>query len=502
MWTPDMRTEMNFLSAAQKFLFLPILGSAVFLQALFLFSTDGPQGLDGYYYALQVRSIMSHFRLETAASSPLAFYILALPSFLIGDPVIGIKIGILCISVLISIMVYLMIRRATGFYLLANLALALVSFPFLLKWGLTEFLKSTVGLLVFVSFLYYLTASGFEKPKKKWMHISAWLAFFLTAAATHKTTSIYIGFFAAAFIFFAIKRNGGKVPALVFYTAGIAASISSFAFFFRHELLRMKNEIEFGIFWPIDRTYASAGWMLMLLCLSGILLVVISAQFRQNLNQNAACLCIFLTVIGYSLIFILNPFIRDLNFDGPLTRFRFQSYLMLAMSLPLFLYGIRGLRGRDRFLTIPALIGILFFPGLFVSDPSLYGSNPAFHRKQEDMVADIQLPVFQSQDMLLVEHGIEFAVRFRTDRLAFSRIQSVQGKEFWWVFYIGPAPDEFRMEICREFINLDCRAERSLVLVSGAKFNSWWNHLQTYQQNVITTLNPAMNVEMERSFVF
>ncbi len=137
---------------------------ATLLHYRFLFAFPGPLGLDGFYYVQRVEGILKG---GEAFASSLLFPILALPSLLLSDSVIGIKVGVIVIALLTHLLVFRTVFELTGRAWAATLSVLICSAPVVARWGLSEFLKSTSALLPIAAILYAFTRWG-HRPAIYW----------------------------------------------------------------------------------------------------------------------------------------------------------------------------------------------------------------------------------------------------------------------------------------------------------------------------------------------
>lgn len=140
-----------------------------------------PLGVDGYFYPIQLRSLVEGNGLAIPAS-PLSFYLM-LPFAAATDPITGAKLGAAVLGALVAIPVYgvgvqLGGRRAAG---LVAAALATVSAGSM--YLTIEFVKNGIGITVGVAALWCVIRA-LERPTRGWIGIA--LAATVAAALTHK----------------------------------------------------------------------------------------------------------------------------------------------------------------------------------------------------------------------------------------------------------------------------------------------------------------------------
>lgn len=146
-----------------------------------------PLGVDGYFYPIELRSLLEHGRLQYPAS-PLAFYLLA-PFAAASDPITGAKLGAAVLGAAIAGPAYgagARLGQSRG----AGLVAAALATTSLGSAYLTiEFVKNSIGLTVALTALW-LWLSATERPT--WPRIAAALAGLLAAYATHKMAAALV----------------------------------------------------------------------------------------------------------------------------------------------------------------------------------------------------------------------------------------------------------------------------------------------------------------------
>ncbi len=171
-----------------------VVGLAAFalaVRARFLLGDPYPFGLDGYYYAVQVRSLCESGALNYP-TAPLSFYFLA-PFAWFAGPIAGAKLGAAAGTALLVVPVYLLGKRFTGQRApaLVGCAFAATSLQgFLLS---AEFVKEGLGVTV-AAFALVALFAALDVPTRA--RIGGALLLVLIAALTHKTSLaiVFVGF--------------------------------------------------------------------------------------------------------------------------------------------------------------------------------------------------------------------------------------------------------------------------------------------------------------------
>ena len=152
------------------------LGFYIYMMALS--KTWMVPGIDGPYYVVQVNYLLSYGTLKYQ-DPPLVFYVFSLITLIVGDPFLGVKIGVSLLTSLASIPVYLLFKRLTGSRVAGFTAGLVFLFAPQTFRLLGDFMKNSSGLLWLNLYLYllYLCLEG-----KKWkVQILAVISLILTA---------------------------------------------------------------------------------------------------------------------------------------------------------------------------------------------------------------------------------------------------------------------------------------------------------------------------------
>ncbi|MBZ4373865.1 hypothetical protein [Corallococcus sp. AS-1-6] len=134
-----------------------------FARASFLLQSPHPMGVDGYYYAIQLRSLAEDWRLFYP-SLPLCFVWL-LPFSLLSDPIIGTKLGAAIATAAAVFPVNALARRFTGDRGAGLVAATLVAISAQSRFLSTEFVKQGVGLTLAAG-TWALLGASLDRPSK------------------------------------------------------------------------------------------------------------------------------------------------------------------------------------------------------------------------------------------------------------------------------------------------------------------------------------------------
>jgi hypothetical protein len=162
-------------------------GLAAWRRWLFLDESPYPTGVDGYFYAVQLRSILEHGHLHWPAS-PLAFWLMA-PFAALTDPIVGAKLGAALGGALAGVPAYALGRRLGGGHGAGLLACAIVTASAGSFYLSAEFVKQGFGVTVALTALVAILRA-LEQPTRA--RIAAAAAAVLATLLTHKMAAVLV----------------------------------------------------------------------------------------------------------------------------------------------------------------------------------------------------------------------------------------------------------------------------------------------------------------------
>ncbi|RLF09324.1 MAG: hypothetical protein DRJ98_08300, partial [Thermoprotei archaeon] len=132
--------------------------TAAFLGFAFLYhpmaSTPLVPGIDGPYYVVQVRWLLTHGQMKYP-DPPLAFYLMSVAALVLGDIFVAVEVTSALVTALAALPTYALIKRVTGSRIAALAsALAISLNPFVVRLS-SDFMKNSMGLLWLALFLYF-----------------------------------------------------------------------------------------------------------------------------------------------------------------------------------------------------------------------------------------------------------------------------------------------------------------------------------------------------------
>lgn len=193
---------IKIINSKTFYISLIILCTAVIFTLRFtmLLKSNHPCGLDGYYYALQAKSLLVNHALENPDYKT-GYYLCALTSFLCRNVITGCKLWAALASTLLSVSIFILLKTFSKNKIISFAGLFISGFcsPSLASFEI-NYINNLTGLFCFfffASLFYALINSWKELPKnKKIIYSSLAVFFFLTAAFSHLVSLAYCFIFA------------------------------------------------------------------------------------------------------------------------------------------------------------------------------------------------------------------------------------------------------------------------------------------------------------------
>ncbi|HEU5060825.1 MAG TPA: glycosyltransferase family 39 protein [Kofleriaceae bacterium] len=332
----------------------------------FLTATPYPTGVDGYWYAVQLRSILGGDGLYYPAA-PLALWLMA-PLAALAGPFTGAKLGAALASAALPLAVYPLGRRIGGSRAAGLLSAVLVATSAGSFYLATEFVKNAVALPIGMAALV-ATARALERPSRRRAALAAAL---VAATGLAHALVLALVLVAAAPPLAAVLLERGRVRALAIAGAAGAAGAGLLAWW--------QADLLGGLFSP------EADWALPALRLGGrallfrhevavagavslaALVAVALARWVGALASQAPLRdrAFGLGPAAWAVLFAL-PWIDAGDPDGLAFRVRLLSFAPLALAAPLLAaHALARLDATWRMTVVMLATGIaLYRPGRY-----------------------------------------------------------------------------------------------------------------------------------------
>jgi hypothetical protein len=410
MWlresTASGRDVVQTRPAAGLIVVTALLTVAAFvLRLLVLFQDEAPRGLDGYYYAVQLRSLLETGRLYYPGM-PLAFWLLA-PFAALTNPIVGTKIGaafFASLAIPAIVLIVHTITRDVAYAALGGVIAATSAQSIPLS---TEFVKQGVGLTLALTLL--AVAARAHKPRH-WI-IAGILG--VACVATHGTSAVLAVWFVAPIV---VARTHGK--ARVTFLAGLALVAAAFLWRYRTLILEM-GDIQSRVEAPLATR------------LVALILVLLGVAGYVRRADGLRWMAILAGPATFAIVLNLPVFERA-TAAGLAPRLQLLSFVSLALCFPVALY----LLARRALVAIVVIVAVLPFALTSFREAARIRYEPP-----EQLTLEIvKLRGLLPSDAVLIaqEHSTAFQVKWLTGvETVSTEPRSIDPSRTWRLLSIG-----------------------------------------------------------------
>ena len=375
-----------------------------------LYSLQGAAGFDGYYYVLQVDSILHNGLPRLHTLTPAALYILAFFVRFAASTISGIKIALMMGTVCLFVLVGLAAYKECGsrWAALAGATLALTATPF--DYLQVEFDSTLAGLIAVFSALLMLAV---HLRSRRIDSLVLGLGCLLTAALSHITTAVIALLLLAIFIChrsarldWVSRRWWGSLPRLASLVLRLVPLAIVFGACvsrsFHEHILRVHTHLSISdstlTFLPLVSAACALGYLLQHSEMK-------SAEFEAS----ASCIRCFIFVLSASAV-LATP-LRFLNLGAVINQLTDRASLLLLpfLGVQVGVCVVNGIRGTHKIWYASCVLFALTL--LLPSTPpgiSYWKTFPALSGPSE--VATSKL---STSDFIVAPHGVEFLLMSR-----------------------------------------------------------------------------------------
>lgn len=439
-WRPALPpTGTAWKEAAELFVCAAVLLGLFGWRLAWLTKWPVPLGRDGYYYVLQVQSLLSSGTLYFDRWNGIPLLVLAGLSRLLNDVTLGIKTGAAAFVVVATLATYLLVRDLSRRKVVGAYAATLVALSTLQLYFLVEFLANSFAIGLFALFLWRALRAT-RSPSTRNVALAAALG--LLSAASHASAAVFVCVFTGVLAGFAWRR-GRVFNSQVGWTAAVvilgavslavglvgAASPPSWQW-----LLWSFKPIPL----PTLSGYAAAPEEAVVLLLIGALLW----QFkRMPLHSEGIDRTFVLTIVVLCAALTVNPWGRyQTQLTGVMERLALWNWIFMAILSAVL---VRDLLEKKSVL---ARIGAgcvalaSFLCAQSAREP--FGSRPAFLAERLRLEAELPKlqPALPRNASVVAEHGLQFMITAKTGLSALSVSSASQAPgtlRYWFIRRAG-----------------------------------------------------------------
>lgn len=388
-------------------LFLAVLASVIAIIAKLSLTTGSLlPGIDGAYYWVQVRSVLTDFTLAFD-DLPLVFWVQALFSFLLSDIPLGVRISDALLPALAAIPVYWFLKDSKHSWLPAVGVLVVLLHPVQLYFFTGDFIKNAAAIPV-AFFIGWILYTWQKRPAK--LSILALSICFLILALTHFGTLLMCVMLVSIWTVFYLRKR----PLAFWLRSGaIAVTIVASVLFTLAVVVpaRFERLLEF-VFQPAT-IFANPFWEMMFFLrpdfpiiftmLSGQLGSIALAMWAWKIRGTLPSSSLSLTASSLITAFLLSSPLIGIEWASRLIALSFAPLLLAAMVVWMF---------TDR-VPIKATVGVLAISTLVVSLAlaQMGAKSPAItEAEHRDLITTAAEFTFPENSLVVSRHGLEYLV--------------------------------------------------------------------------------------------
>jgi hypothetical protein len=308
-----------------------IIAVGVSLDASTLFKTPYAVGADGYYYVLQIDELLNRGHFYFPSYTPLILYALAGVSYLVGDPVVSVKIASIALHAALCLGLFAVIASLTRSWWLGVVASALAAVLGAHLYMIAEYINQ-LGALVFLIWGGWCALRAFNTRRKAWTLLS--VACLVAASFSHRSAFPLVLVSAALVVLVRllyaepVNRTYRLVVLALLFLLWYAPMILVIQPF-----VTLPQCVEMEITAPgLPLSKTTAPEQIILMVLSPLALVVV---FREKDESRDRISTLALgSVALWSFLVTINPFLDHSRPDNLTSRLSILAYIQIAILVP------------------------------------------------------------------------------------------------------------------------------------------------------------------------
>jgi hypothetical protein len=381
-------------------------------------------GIDGFYYAEQVKSILANHTLYYPSRTPLVFYLIAGICRRQPDIVRCIKLTAVAIEITLFLGFWALLWRLTRSLWMTCLGASIICLLPSHLFLVTDFIKEllSLALLTWSAVLTHLAV--FEG--RNWLFVAA-TVLFLFAALSHISALLLLAtvLIGIAIVTLSVKRQY-LLPVVVFFawSAPFIGAVSPSSLWFL-KVFDLHLSPAGTTWWTSER---------LAVLIASVVILVISAEV---LTVDHFPRMVFQTTAFLALCITANPGLAQ-NSDFVFGRASMTTNCQLGVLVSGLLYCRREGVGRTRLWPIYGVLAALVC--LAVASPQqMRGLDAAYLRRRAELVRVLlETKIVESQAIVIAPQGDQFVVTYITGRRAQHNWTAGLGVPVYWVLWGFP----------------------------------------------------------------
>lgn len=394
-----------------------LMSLAIYRDANALFRYNVPVGVDGYYYAVQVRALLETGKLYYPSATPAVFYFLAFFCRLGSDTVFWIKVGSIVLQLLLFVGVFFLCVALTRSFWASVAGLAVGLFLPSRMFLLADFLKETLSLALLAWGTLLLLRARTSRAALAYV-LS--IASFLLALLAHKSAAILLVSFVLAALVLEAGRRYALVPGIVILGSWSLAAFAGATF--------ARAFVGSGVVIPL-RSAVFTWWtpeQLALLIIAPLSLALWARGETGSRIGSMITPCVALLGICVSA----NPLL-DHSSDHVFGRATMTACLQLGL-VTAGLLGARPTRKQVLALWPASVVGVCFLLIAAMSQPGAKGMDGEYLARRSLLHDALKQAIMNHNSATVIApHGDEFAVTFETRAAAEQHWAATTSQVYW-----------------------------------------------------------------------
>jgi hypothetical protein len=416
---------------------LAILTFSSIRDAILLTRYRVPVGVDGYYYVVQVRSLLEKSVLYYPTKTPVVLGMISVVARLCGNPIVAAKLTSILLHAALTSALFVLISSITRSRWLGLLAsvVSVISVAHLTWIG--EFINQLGG----ITFALWAAACLAPNPTSKSRQVLAAILL-LAAFFSHKSMIFLVLTFLilVLILWLVLKVWPSRFPLLrLGVVVGVLTCLPLIALHCGSLGKQVTDSVSLLPRLPVTLAGFEEQVALMFLAPLGLFLVV-----RQSPSPGIGRYAIGATAL-FAILFTLNPF---LNHEGNLTTISERLDLLAYQQLAVLLPGVVWLM-RTRVAAL--IISLCVVSLLLLGNKTLpIGIQPGFLERRETLLGDLTRaqPKIPDGSIIIAPHGDQFLVTFATGAKSQSKVPTAnRAQEVFWLVLGAPCRTSEGLEI-------------------------------------------------------
>jgi hypothetical protein len=467
-----------------------LLALTVARDTLWLLRSPIAVGADGYYYVIQLDSLLAHGSFYYPTQTPFILYLLGGLRLLTGDTILAVKLGSIALHALLCLGIYVLVEKVTARSWLGLLGCALASVPAMHLYMITEFIKNAGAMALLVwSAVCAVQGARAERPLR-WKVCSG--ALMLAALLSHKSMWVLVPALPVLLLLMSRLTDARRPASSLLTPFLVLISLSLLpALLAGQKLIALPDLLTKEMLsvprWPIHVGAPFGRAEAMTLLLASPLALFLLVRHREAISGDKLKF-VAGGVALWSLLVTLNPFLNhDARLFGIVSRLDHLSYLQAAILIPCLTGLLQSFHPR----ALPfAFIATMLFVLASMSAPPPGGLRPAFLAERARMLEALPALSGQLDDraIVLARHGDEFVVTKALGLASQQKFPTEQGRPVYWLLH------RVKAHYLTQSTNavMDEGMDSCLMLVRHEEVEPWLAMMSADERQALFASNPHL----------